>query len=109
MFTLPTSEVSDLLENHTGDGWSFWVWFGKNDSEFVPGLGTVKVVDTVGGSEGDGEYMHVVVEVVSADGSVAYFKKTGTYDSWDSNDWDGDLEQVQPVSKTITVYDPIAV
>jgi hypothetical protein len=109
VFTLTTEEVSDLLEDHSDEGWSFWSWYGKNDTEFVDGLGRCRVVDTVGGSEGDGEYMHVVIEVTTEEGEVLYFKKTGTYDSWDANDWDGDLERVAPALKVITVYDPISV
>jgi hypothetical protein len=109
VFTLTTEEVSDLLENHNDERWEYWAWLGKNDTELVDGLGRCRVVDTVGGSEGDGEYMHVVLEVITEDAEVLYFKKTGAYDSWDSNDWDGDLERVTPVEKLVTVYDPISV
>jgi len=36
-----------------------------------------------------------------------FFKKFGSYDSWDSADWEGRLIQVKPVEKTVTVYEAV--
>lgn len=36
-----------------------------------------------------------------------YFRKTGYHESHYGTDWDGDVEEVIPRQKTITVYDSI--
>lgn len=57
------------------------------------------MVEREGGSEGDGDYMHVVFKV-----GDQLFMKEGYYNSWDSNDWDGSLEEVEPYEVTVTKY-----
>jgi hypothetical protein len=67
---------------------------------FLPELGEEAVkVDSTGGSEGEGDYMDVVFKI-----GDQLFRKTGFYNSWDSNDWDGSLEEVEPYEVMVTKY-----
>lgn len=52
-----------------------------------------------GGYEGDGDYMDVVFRV-----SDQLFRKQGFHNSWDSNDWDGNLEEVESYEETVVKY-----
>jgi hypothetical protein len=36
-----------------------------------------------------------------------YFRKIGYYNSWDSSNWDGELVEVRPREKTVTVYEVV--
>lgn len=85
-----TSEVEARLEA-AGDGWSEW----GTTPRLVPGLGVVTVVDHIGGGEGDGYYMAIVLRVEDSE-TTRYFRKEGSYDSWEGGDWDGDFEEVAP-------------
>jgi hypothetical protein len=70
-------------------------------------LGAVRVIEVVGGDTGDGDYQSMVFEVTNPDGFVEYFRKDGFFDSYGDPDeaWDGEFKQVNPVVKTITVYE----
>ena len=57
------------------------------------------VIEQVGG-EGQGDHMHVVFQV-----GDQLFKKSGYHVSHDGSYWDGPLEEVRPVEKTVTVYE----
>lgn len=71
----------------------------NKDIEYsVAGLPTVKFVDA-GGGEGDGAQKWVVFSV----GDQMY-RMTGYYSSWDSDEWDGDLEEVAPKQVEVTQY-----
>lgn len=52
--------------------------------------------------EGGGEQIYVVIKV-----GTQYFRKDGYYLSHDGSYWDGDVVEVRPIEKTITVYEPI--
>jgi hypothetical protein len=39
----------------------------------------------------DGEYIDVIFKI-----GDRYFRKSGTYSSWDSDEWDGPFEEVTP-------------
>lgn len=66
----------------------------------LPMLGdTAYEVDSEGGSEGGGEYMHFVFRI-----GDQLFRKFGTHDSWNGNDWDGDLEEVESYEVTVTRF-----
>lgn len=63
-----------------------------------------EVAQAVGGGEGDGERMHVVLKFGDGD-EARYFKRCGHYASFDGSTWDGYLtEEVFPAQKTVTVY-----
>lgn len=56
------------------------------------------------GGEGQGEYAEVIFTV---DGR-RFFRKTGSYYSYDGYWWDGPFREVFPKQKTITVYEEAA-
>jgi hypothetical protein len=103
-------EIEDALENYSdctsGDGWEFWAWElsyarrSNPDAGTIEGLGRVEFVEQVGGGEGEGEHVHLVLRV-----GDRYFKKEGYYASYDGTTWDGDFREVKPAEKTIMVYE----
>lgn len=84
-------------------GWSAWIYESLPGAVDIPGVGSVEMVERVGGSEGSGEHTHLVFKI-SGPGGVHYYQKTGYYASFSGTYWDGDLFEVAPVQKTITVY-----
>lgn len=54
------------------------------------------------GGEGEGEHAHVVFKI-----GEQLFKKDAYYASHDGYYWDGELSEVRPTQKTITVYESI--
>lgn len=104
------SEIERIVLAHAGaaghyEDWSWWRDERDGDRpEEIADLGTVTVVDTVGGSEGDGESQFVVIKVAQGE-TVRYFKKEGYYSSYGGSDWDGEIRSVWPSQKTITVYE----
>lgn len=90
--------VAEAVEED-GDGWSEFRWEGPDsiilDGETYP----VKIVDTYGGGEGQGEVVFVVFTV-----GDRMFKKNGYYASHYGTDWDGDLVEVEAFEKTVTDY-----
>lgn len=94
--------------------WYFWLYEG-GDGEFVRlnDQYMARTVKTVGGSEGGGEYVEVVVEVTQEsckreeewNPQSRYFRKLGWYQSYNGTDFDGKFKEVFPKQKTITVYE----
>jgi hypothetical protein len=78
------------------------VFYGIDDLEYIT------VIEAVGGNEGEGSHTHLVLKVLTKDRNLYYFKKEGSYDSWDGSDWDDtELYQVEPRQKVINVYEPV--
>ncbi len=50
--------------------------------------------------EGGGERVYIIVKV-----GEQFFRKNGYYASHYGTDWDGSVDEVHPVTKTITVYE----
>lgn len=104
------SEIEKIVLAHadTAGDYESWSWWrderdGDRTEEFA-GLGTVTVVETVGGGEGGGESTHVVIKVTQGE-TTRYFKKEGYYSSYGGTDWDGEIRSVWPSRKTVTVYE----
>lgn len=108
--TASPREIERIVLAHAGvvghyESWSWWRdEHDEENLEEIAELGTVTVVDTVGGSEGDGESQCVVIKVVQGE-VTRYFKKSGYYSSYGGSDWDGEIRSVWPSQKTITVYE----
>ena len=83
------------------DGWGELGY--RQDYEIEGVLGLVSGVENVGGM-GKGEYRHVVFKIVN-DGVTRHFKKVGCHVSHDGTYWDGPFTEVQPVQKTIVVWE----
>src|SRR6266404_8450601 len=123
---LNASEVADLLLNHFGgiasdiswhgvqEGLTMGVWSsarGEYDppNNVVPGLGTVTLEEHFGG-EGQGDHAHLVFRVhclTDTEEWLKYYQVDGYYSSYEGTDWDGDLYQVTPRQKTITVFEKV--
>lgn len=71
-------------------------------SELDTPYGSVKKVDYSTGYK-DGEEERIMVLQIGD----KFFKKFGSYDSWDSANWEGRLIEVKPVEKTVTVYEAV--
>lgn len=65
----------------------------------IQGFGTFKAVGRW--NLGDGHECGVVWK---HEESGRHFRQSGWYSSWDSGDWDGDLEEVEAVEVTVTRY-----
>lgn len=69
----------------------------------------IKCVESEGGGEGGGEYVGRVFGIFkpigeSDDEGVAYFFKSGTYNSYEGTEWDPDLSVVYPQQVVVTRY-----
>lgn len=87
------------------DEFGDWWWIADCHGVQIDDIeGTVTGIERKGGGEGQGEYMHVVLKI-EHDGTVRHFKKVGCHVSHDGAYWDGEFTEVQPVQKTITVWE----
>jgi hypothetical protein len=68
----------------------------------------IKLVNSVGGTEGGGEYAErtFAVRNVIGDTDVFYFEMAGSYDSYEGTEWD-DIYLVTPVQVMVTQYHAI--
>lgn len=114
--TLGVKQVEEILENHpftsrygdrtyTDNGWSLWSEVGGTAVE-VDGLGSVTVVESVGGYEDGGSTRYLTFKVTDEGGS-RYFRKNGYYSSYDGTEWDYEFTECVSETKTVTVYEPI--
>lgn len=115
---LSPSQIQDLIEAEQprydpdseyygvsgGEVWDEWYDY---ETRTVEGLGTVTVLEKVGGGEGGGEYMHKIIRVSNAQGDHRFFQKPGWYQSYDGSHWDGDLFEVNPVQRTVTIWQKV--
>jgi hypothetical protein len=108
--SLSVSDIGDRLRGFDADGergWYAWDW-ERSGMYHVPEVGAVEVVERVGG-EGEGDHKHIVFRITPMWTSVTrYFKKNGYYSSYDGTDWDGAFFEVEPVRKTVTVYEEVS-
>lgn len=71
----------------------------------LEGLGHLEYVEGYEGGEGGGEAAYQVLSLTAEDGSKRFFRKEGYYASHYGTDWDGDLYEVEPVTKSVTFYE----
>lgn len=64
---------------------------------------SVKCVESIGGSEGQGESV-LRVYAVSLEGVITYIKFTGWYNSYSGIEWNDDCTLVKPVEVTVVKY-----
>lgn len=85
-----------------GDFYDEIMWASADRAYRLDALGEdAFFVAREGGTEGDGDHMEVVFKV-----GDQLFRKTGYYNSWDSNDWETgyNLDEVEAYEKTVTAY-----
>lgn len=110
---LSVPEVQELMEKHFAyarvnwrndvDGIESWYELKSGASAVVEGLGKVVKVDDYGG-EGQGDEYWVVFSVTKGD-VTRHFRMDGWYQSYNGGEFDGDLKEVRPKQKTITVWE----
>ncbi|QNN99277.1 hypothetical protein SEA_FAUST_205 [Streptomyces phage Faust] len=77
------------------------LWDGEV-SELRTPYGTVKRIHSSTDYEDGLEQRIMIIQV-----GDRHFRKVGYYNSWDSSNWDGDLVEVRPREKTVTVYETV--
>lgn len=117
--------IERLLERdreHDEDGdadyeefdWYFWLNEGhKDEFTILDDHHMARTVQTVGGHEGGGENVVIIVEVMQHsidrvdewDTQSRFFEKLGYYGSYYGCDFDGTFTEVFPKQKTVTVYE----
>lgn len=92
--------------------WGHWLHEGTGDFEKISPSLLARTVKTVGGYEGGGEYVEMVIEVRPTIESrevwypaSRFFKKLGFYTSFNGTDFDGEFFEVFPKQRTVTVYE----
>lgn len=107
VFTSTTAaRVQEALEHYFDrEDAEFCSWYElkQGDGGYVPGLGEVAYVADYGG-EGQGEEYWVVFSVTDGD-VTRHFRMDGSYASYYGAEFDGDLREVTPQQKTITVWE----
>lgn len=98
------SEVEDALK--ATDEYFYWSDLAYEDFDFdsliIHGVSyPFEVVSSRGGEEGDWDIDTFIIMRVGDQ----VFRKTGHYQSHVGSDWDGPVEEVFPVEKTITAWE----
>lgn len=78
-------------------------FLGSDDTYIIPGLdGVVEAmpVDIRAGQE----LREAVVRWTAPDGHERFFRKTGSFTSWDGYRWDGPFEEVFPKEVVVTQW-----
>ena len=91
--------VNNLDEDQTEVDGEFWYTLETADWMEVDGLGTLEYIEGYSGGEGGGSNVYAIFAIGNQ-----FFKKTGYYASHYGTDWDGDIHEVVPQQKTVTVY-----
>jgi hypothetical protein len=104
-FSYTNRQGVTISGTHSYESWDgFFDLLGSKGFE-LEGVGNCYRVHDIGG-EGEGDYMHVVFEIIDAEGTARLFKKEGRWVSYDGPYWeDGDFYEAVPAQKTITVYE----
>jgi hypothetical protein len=98
--TYTAAQVEAAVEDYDG-GWGE-IKYEDKGTLWVEGVGVAfETIDEYGG-EGKGDDAWVVIKI-----GDQLFRKEGYYASHYGYEWDGDVEEVRPVEKTITVYETI--
>jgi hypothetical protein len=100
--TYTARQVEEAVENGE-DGWMSIDWMSEGRTFSLDINGETVEATYVGGKqseEGGGEHVYLVVKVGSQ-----FFRKNGYYASHYGVEWDGSIEEVHPVEKTVTVYE----
>lgn len=98
---LDVREVEGMLGSVDVSWWEYHEGFDTEaDFPELESLGVMRHVESVGGTDGSGEYMAVVMRLGSRT-----FRKEGHYASWDNDRWDGPFREVRPVQRMVTIWE----
>jgi hypothetical protein len=102
--------ITDWVDPYNGDGryhfdgWhDFQDFIDDKDGVVFTDVGTVKLVDNYGG-EFLGDELWFVFSVTTPEGTQ-YFRMDGWYQSFHGGEYDGELHEVTPKEKVVTVYE----
>lgn len=95
---MTTEKLIERLGELFNDDESNFAYEMDNTDEF----GEAPIVDGKGDTEGGGDYSMVVRHFKNLD---VYIRQTGFYSSYNGTDWNNDFTIVNPVQKTITVFE----
>ncbi|QNN99279.1 hypothetical protein SEA_FAUST_207 [Streptomyces phage Faust] len=96
MYTV--NEIKEAInEDHEGDWYEFLYLVNDSDDQKaeLPSLG----VDAIGVDSGGEKYLWEIFKV-----GDQYFRMHGSHDSWEGSCWDGELEEVEPYTKSVVDY-----
>ena len=109
---IDTATVAEQLLEYADNEWEWGSFAAYEEVEVnapfkVPGLGDVKVIHRNGvdydkSYDGWSEQLAIIFEI---DGTL--YKAKGTYTSYIGSEWDSHVTVVQPVQKTITVFEDV--
>lgn len=105
--TFTARQVEKAVENYNGydDGWfmaEYWTATKPQELDIDGEKVYAVYVDGKPGEEGGGERIWMVLQV-----GTQFFKKHGCHISHDGTYWDGGIQEVIPVEKTVTVYETL--
>lgn len=97
-------ELEDYIEEEFyTDLWhDLWAPYDKDRTKETP-FGVIEYVAHFEDGYDEGQVARSVVFKIGD----RHFRKSGYYDSWEGGAWDGELEEVRPREKMITVYEAI--
>lgn len=100
--------ISFEMEDDTGEFFSDHSYPRGEENTSEDGKYSVTGIEKKGG-EGQGEEYHIVLKIKDEEsGHEEFWIHTGFYSSWEGVDWSyGECYQVEPVQKTITVYEEV--
>lgn len=93
--TIDVNDVQEAVNAHGAQKLGEELQFANSDTVYIAGLGDVVVYDSQFGYEGGPSEMWVVFS-----NGNQFWRMYGRYDSWGSDDWYGEVEEVT-VSKDI--------
>lgn len=92
-------EIRDNLHDYTDPLMEVWEMSSVGDGLRIPS-GFITMVERVGGHEGDGETLYMVVKLGNQ-----YFRADGHFNSWESGIWWEGSEFYEVVQQPVTRYE----
>lgn len=77
------------------------LWDGDASQRETP-YGKVRKIDSSTDYEDGLEQRVMILQI-----GDSFYKKVGYYNSWDRSNWDGNLTEVRPREKMVTVYEAV--
>lgn len=102
---MKTRTIEYFLRGWSGAGWDYWQ--DVSGETEVDDLGTVTTIVRPEYSYGQADLerpVELIILLVDESGE-RHFRKQGFYTSYDGYRWDGLFEEVEQVTKTVTVWE----
>ena len=99
-------DLENAVESSLNDDWFCIEELVGNNTVDLDGFGEVRLIEQFGGEDQGTDY-YIIFSVTDSDGKKRIFKRCGYHQSHDGSYLDGPTLEVEPVQKTITVYDEV--